>query len=80
MLSGDTNTAAQQRARRKRHVFPKMADWLFDHGLTRYENTFIHAGFRHTESLFLMKRGYGHSRDEAWAQTKIYGSFETPEA
>ena len=54
-LSGDSNTAAQQRARRKRHVFPKMAEWLFDHGLTRYENTFIHAGFRHTESLFLMK-------------------------
>ena len=32
-----------------------MGDWLFDHGLTRYENTFIHAGFRQTESLYLMK-------------------------
>jgi len=52
---GDVTSAAQQRQRRKRHVFPKMADWLFDHGLTRYENTFIHAGFRQTESLYLMK-------------------------
>jgi hypothetical protein len=54
-LSGGDDTAAQRRKTRERHVFPPLSDWLVDHGLTRYENTFIHAGFRHTKSLFLMK-------------------------
>jgi Ca2+-binding EF-hand superfamily protein len=54
-MAGGDNTQAAKRKKRLRHVFPKMGDWLFDHGLTRYENTFVHAGFRHTESLFLMK-------------------------